>query len=42
MRRFAAAALFAAADLEILPDGSLAVSDDAAGAIYCIAYTPPR
>ena len=29
-------------DLEILPDGSLVVSDDAAGAIYRISYTPLR
>ena len=29
-------------DLEILPDGSLAVSDDAAGAIYRISYSQPR
>lgn len=29
-------------DLEILPDGSLAVSDDAAGAIYRISYSRPR
>jgi glucose/arabinose dehydrogenase len=29
-------------DLEILPDGSLAVSDDAAGAIYRISYTGGR
>jgi glucose/arabinose dehydrogenase len=28
-------------DLEILPDGSLAVSDDSAGAIYRISYSPP-
>lgn len=28
-------------DLELLPDGSIAVSDDAAGAIYRISYTPP-
>ena len=28
-------------DLEILPDGSLAVSDDAAGAIYRISYSAP-
>jgi len=28
-------------DLEILPDGSLAVSDDAAGAIYRISYAAP-
>jgi len=29
-------------DLEVLPDGSLLVSDDAAGAIYRISYTKPR
>ena len=29
-------------DLEILPDGSLALSDDAAGAIYRISHSPPR
>ena len=29
-------------DLEILPDGSLAVSDDSAGVIYRISYTAPR
>jgi len=29
-------------DLEVLPDGSLAVSDDAAGAIYRISYTGGR
>jgi glucose/arabinose dehydrogenase len=29
-------------DLEILPDGSLAVSDDDAGAIYRISFSPPR
>ena len=28
-------------DLEILPDGSLAVSDDSAGVIYRISYSPP-
>ena len=28
-------------DLEILPDGSLAVSDDGAGAIYRISYQKP-
>ena len=29
-------------DLEILPDGSLAVSDDSAGLIYRISYSGPR
>jgi len=29
-------------DLEVLPDGSLAVSDDAAGMIYRISYAPER
>jgi glucose/arabinose dehydrogenase len=29
-------------DLEMLPDGSLAVSDDSAGAIYRISFSPPR
>ena len=29
-------------DLEILPDGSLVVSDDDAGAIYRISFSPPR
>ncbi len=29
-------------DLEVLPDGSMLVSDDYAGAIYRISYTPPR
>ena len=29
-------------DLEVLPDGSLAVSDDAAGAIYRISYSQTR
>jgi glucose/arabinose dehydrogenase len=29
-------------DLEVLPDGSLLVSDDHAGAIYRIRYAPPR
>jgi glucose/arabinose dehydrogenase len=29
-------------DLEILPDGSLAVSDDSAGMIYRISYSGPR
>jgi glucose/arabinose dehydrogenase len=29
-------------DLEQLPDGSLAVSDDAAGVVYRISYTSPR
>jgi glucose/arabinose dehydrogenase len=29
-------------DLEVLPDGSLLVSDDYAGAIYRIRYAPPR
>lgn len=28
-------------DLEVLPDGSLAVSDDSAGVIYRISYAPP-
>jgi glucose/arabinose dehydrogenase len=28
-------------DIEVLPDGSLLVSDDKAGAIYRIAYAPP-
>jgi glucose/arabinose dehydrogenase len=28
-------------DVEVLPDGSLAVSDDAAGAIYRISYQKP-
>lgn len=28
-------------DLEVLPDGSLAVSDDSAGAIYRISYSAP-
>jgi glucose/arabinose dehydrogenase len=25
-------------DLQVMPDGSLLVSDDRAGAIYCISY----
>ena len=29
-------------DLEVLPDGSLAVSDDSAGVIYRISYAPSR
>ncbi|MBI2750526.1 MAG: sorbosone dehydrogenase family protein [Burkholderiales bacterium] len=29
-------------DLEVLPDGSIAVSDDSAGAIYRISFRPPR
>ena len=29
-------------DLEVLPDGSLAVSDDSAGVIYRISYSPGR
>ncbi len=29
-------------DLEILPDGSLAVSDDSAGLVYRISYSGPR
>ena len=29
-------------DIELLPDGSIAVSDDHAGAIYRISYRPPR
>lgn len=29
-------------DIELLPDGSIAVSDDHAGAIYRIRYRPPR
>jgi glucose/arabinose dehydrogenase len=29
-------------DLEVMPDGSLLVSDDAAGAIYRIRYSAPR
>jgi len=29
-------------DIEVLPDGSIAVSDDLAGAISRISYLPPR
>ena len=29
-------------DLEVLPDGSLLVSDDHAGAIYCVSYAQVR
>ncbi len=29
-------------DVEVLPDGSMLVSDDAAGAIYRITYAPPK
>jgi glucose/arabinose dehydrogenase len=29
-------------DLELLPDGSLALSDDLAGVVYRISYRPPR
>jgi glucose/arabinose dehydrogenase len=29
-------------DLEVLPDGSLAISDDSAGVIYRISYSSPR
>ena len=29
-------------DVEVLPDGSLAVSDDAAGVIYRISYAGPK